>query len=266
MTPYFNLVSPTYIENWPDALHRLSIASARVPLLEGEAEALGASNGEYAEAFPAPHFRDLSALQQRLDDAIQRFPGGAFVRLGSRSPKDSWDGAANGFRCLDGARAIKLMTDSSERVSDDLHLAIANGYTPSIWVRQWLEIQPWQEWRCLMRGRKLIGVSQYNYRIKDADGIKAVADTANLAAWAIGEFSYEFQAASHLGDAVFDVILYRKTRQGESGPKRTETEVKLLEVNPFCEMTDPCLFRWDQLPDRKLRYMDHQGGVQTIDL
>ena len=46
MTPYFKLVSPTYIENWPDALHRLSIASARVPLLEGEAEALGASNGE----------------------------------------------------------------------------------------------------------------------------------------------------------------------------------------------------------------------------
>lgn len=266
-TPYFDLVSPTYLENWPDALHRLSIASARVPLLDGEAESLGASNGEYAETFPPPHFQDLSGLCDRLSHAINRFPNGAFVRLGSRSPKDSWLGCGKGFKCLTGEYAVKLLTDSSERISDDLHLAISNGYRPSIWVRQWVEIQPWQEWRCLMHGRKLIGISQYNHRLKSAKDIEAVSNTADLAAWAIGEFFRDFQPACHLNDVVFDVVLYRKSRQDSDGPKRTEAEVKLLEINPYCEMTDPCLFRWDQLTTPgQLRYVDASGAVCAIGL
>lgn len=232
---YFRFVVPTYIENWPAELCRMSVAQVDIPLTLSEAHALGSNIVELGEGFwPCP--LDISELIGRLESAVLKFPKGAFVRLGSRSPKDAYYADVS-VPCRDGATAVQWLTGGSERMADDLHLAIENKYAPHVFVRQWMMLEPWQEFRCFMRARKLVGISQYFYREGPFAQTKRFEDSIK---WAIEErFFPEFRAAAHLDDLVFDVFV----KVHEHGPER-QTEIKLLEINPYFEMTDPCLFDW----------------------
>jgi len=55
---------------------------------------------------------------------------------------------------------------------------------------------------------------------------------------AIYTFFNKFREKCHLNNVVFDVFV---TMQQHSG---VSFQVKLLELNPFFEKTDPCLFSW----------------------
>jgi len=237
---HWALARPTYIENWPAALCRLSLAQADVPLTGPETRALGAGIAEWGGMadFGSHDPALLATVEARVDAAVRRFPRGAFVRLGSRSPKDSWVGAREGFRCEDGAKAIQLLTDASERVAEDLALALRRHYLPHIFVREWVDIPPWAEFRCFMRQRRLVGISQYQYL--EGAVFPEIAKWASGIEWAIRDGWFPgFLAASHLADVVFDVFVRRRGRGSES-----EWEVRLVEINPFYEWTDPCLFDW----------------------
>jgi len=87
---YWNTVLPTYIENWPRGLHTLSVPSIDIALTVEDANLLGANIMEFGGAFETPKMgRDISHIRQRVTDAVEKMPNGAFIRLGSRSPKDS---------------------------------------------------------------------------------------------------------------------------------------------------------------------------------
>ncbi len=238
---YLKQVLPTYIESWPAALCSLSIAQVDVPLTLPQANSLGSHIIELGEAFdPGPIDDIISTVNQ----AVQKFPNGAFVRLGSRSPKDSWlAGREGSMRVVTitgeitaANSPLRFILDCSERMYEDLTLAVHSNYEPHIFVRQWINLEKWQEFRCFMRGRRLVGISQYYYR----DGaMPEIIQNAELIRWAIDVFFNDFQCESHLDDVVFDVFVTKKTSGNEN-----VWEVKLLEINPFFEMTDPCLFDW----------------------
>lgn len=231
---YFDMVKPTYIENWTAALYRLSIPQVDVPMTVVEAKALGSNLMDFAETFDSPPRQDISGLRQRVEEAIRQFAGGCFVRLGSRSPKDSWRGCRQGFRVSTQEEAFALLCDASERISDDLHLAIANDYAPHIFVRKWEDFPVWSEFRCFMRGRKLVGISQYQHREK-FDEIGPCRDVIERT---IRSFFLCFRSAVHLDNVVFDVFVH--PCDDEAGP----VDVTVIEINPFFELTDPCLFNW----------------------
>ena len=274
-TDYWNLVFPTYIENWGRALHSLSIPSIDVPLSSDDSRRLGTNIIEFGEAFcetaeerehnqlaaEAAHKRmgllmtnkpadaadeiefikptfvmeDISGIRAKVSDAVAKMPRGAFIRLGSRSPKDSWLLHKEGGRVLPDEDPLRFMLDCSERMYEDLMLAVENNYRPHIWVRQWVDIPRWSEFRCFMRDRKLVGISQYNY----LDGEVFTEIDPDYCRWAIEMFFPSFLNATELSHVVFDVYLKTKLL----GNSRI-TEVKLLEINPFFELTDPCLFSW----------------------
>lgn len=227
--PYFEAVRPTYLENWPDGLRELSIPQVDIPLTLNEAAALGSNLMEYFETFDGPAAQDLSSIRLRLDEAIARFPGGAFVRLGSRSPKDSWLGHREGLRVTTAEKALRLLCDASERISDDLHLALACEYAPHLFVRQWIEIPCWAEFRCFSRDGELVGISQYDYHLGRREEI--VSNGADIEKAIHRFFRESFSPRTHLSTVVFDVFL-----------EATLSSVTLLEINPFDEYTDPCLF------------------------
>ena len=137
------------------------------------------------------------------------------------------------------ADPLRFMLDCSERIYEDLLLAIHENYPPHIWVRQWAEIPRWSEFRCFMRERKLVGISQYNYI--DGEVFPEIGRDAGTIRWAIGEqFFPMFRKASHLNDVVFDVWVRVSTMRDNT----RDWSVKLLEINPFFSLTDPCLFKW----------------------
>ena len=253
MSAYFELIKPTFIENWPQGLTCRSIAQADVPLTVAEARALGSNSIDYGEAFGP--MADISGIRAKVESAVARFPRGAFVRLGSRSPKDSWQAHREGSMLVRANRQgessdpLRFLLDASERIYEDLTLAIQENYAPHIFVREWLEIPKWSEFRCFMRDRKLVGVSQYFYR----DGVfPKITGEAEFIFWIINNFFAEFGFLCHLNDVVFDVIVKRKPHSEH----QIVWEIKLLEINPFCEMTDPCLYSWNNGGDfdSKMRY------------
>lgn len=236
---YFDIVNPTYLENWPSGLCQLSVAQVDIPLTVPQASALGSHMMDFGEAFEG--HAPIDDIRKSVSDAVGTFPAGAFVRLGSRSPKDAWS-FSNGAKIRPGEDPLRLLLDASERIYEDLKLAIQNDYAPHIFVRQWLDFEPWQEFRCFQRGRRLVGVSQYNYIGKPV--FPQIAKHESTIWWAIDCFHARFRELSHLDDVIFDVIAFIRTNKNTRYAAEVSAEIKLLEINPFFEMTDPCLFDW----------------------
>lgn len=250
---YWELSVPTYMEQWPDDLHSLSIPSTQIKLSLDEARTLGSYIVELGEGFenvPENHetLRDL--LIARLDSSVRQYPNGVFVRLGSRSPKDSFywgmnpDNQLPNGQLKTGQQAFDLLTCCSERVYEDLQVQLSMNYRTSIWLRRGIAIDDYSEFRCFMQDRKLIGISQYFYQ-----GVyPEITENAGSLKWAIEQFfEKQFRDASHLDSVVFDVFV--KHRGGACPSILTEShgyEVKLLEINPFFNLTDPCLFDWNK--------------------
>ncbi|QRK06298.1 hypothetical protein JQX13_40335 [Archangium violaceum] len=235
---YFATVRPTYLENWPRALHTLSLRQMSLPLTREEAEVLGRQAGAAPRGWSTRKTPEgLERVSRELGEALRHFPSGAFVRLGSRSAKDSQHALFRGLRVSSAAEALSLLTSGSARVAFDLRLALRQGYTPCLFVREWLDLPAWAELRCFMRGWQLVGVTQYNCRGLGASP-ELHAHASRLRA-AIEAFFVPFCEACHLDDVVFDVFAVTPLPEAPALPA-----IRLLELNPFFPQTDPGLFTW----------------------
>ena len=168
------------------------------------------------------------------------FPRGAFVRLGSRSPKDSWKGHREGFRVLPGTDPLRFILDASERMHEDVMLALQHDYTPTIFVRQWVTIPRWSEFRCFMQGRKLVGISQYDYLegktfaeiLRDPDVIPWVIYTAPEIAW-VGRTEQQLKA-----EGVEFIVIDNKPFYDATAPVRAKYGAPYADLI-WCETSTP---------------------------
>lgn len=239
---YWEQVVPTYIENWPTELMSLSVASVRLPLTIEDAIAIGTNICEFQEGFfkdfNIDKPQDISHIVSRIDKVLDMFPKReAFIRLGSRSPKDSYLGYEKGFKGTNGHELISILLDCSERIYDDLRIAIYFEYKPSIWIREFVDIPNWSEFRCFVKNKELIGISQYNYFDGKLDDI---VDHLDAIETGIRQFFNRIKPILHLDDVIFDVYVKRQ----KVDINTYMWEVKLIEINPFFGYTDPCLFKW----------------------
>ncbi|MEK9150012.1 MAG: hypothetical protein AAB267_08220 [Candidatus Desantisbacteria bacterium] len=121
MSAYFTRVCPTYIENWSSDLYNMSIPQVDIPLSLAEVNVLGSNIkglGQYFSEAGQP----IDQIRKRLEAALCHFPDGAFVRLGSRSAKDSLYVQHYGLRITNAYAAIKMLTEASARVAPKLEL------------------------------------------------------------------------------------------------------------------------------------------------
>jgi len=237
VTPaYLRKVAPTYIENWPAALVALSMAQTDIPLSLEEARSLGRRNRDFGRWFGGEPPGPIEDLTNRLGEALRRYPEGAFVRLGSRSAKDCTNARLYGLRVRKPETAIGMLADDSRRIAFDLRLALSCCYLPHLFVRRWRRIPRWAEFRCWMKGRNLVGISQYDcHHLGHCSEIAANASHIRAVIEALFE---DLRVVCHLDDVVFDVFVEEGAVAG--APLRA----RLLELNPFFENTDPCLFTW----------------------
>jgi hypothetical protein len=257
MSAYFAKVRPTYIENWSAALKALSIPQIDLPLTLEEARALGLINKEFSKWFGNASIESIDKIVKKIDVALGNYPGGAFVRLGSRSSKDSSYAHNRGLRVTDGNAAIRMLTENSRRAAYDLRLALHHNYCPHIFVRQWQEIPAWSEFRCFMKSRKLVGISQYD--CKNFGPSSEITKNALRIEASIREFFEVLRVAYHIDDCVFDVFvkLNEQTFNGSA-------KVQLLELNPFFQKTDACLFHWSDGGDfdESFRFLQFSSGLE----
>lgn len=229
--PGFAALRATYLESWPAGLARLSVDSVDLPLTLDEARALGSQIRGFGAAFAPP--RSIEALGRRIDGALERFPAGAFVRLGSRSGKDSFAGEPRLSRVTSRQGALAMLTEGSERIAADLDLALRHRYPPHVFVREWVPIERWAELRCFVQGRRLVGVSQYDPGLGPLPEL--IENEAEIAA-CVQDLFDDARELLPLDDIVLDLFLERSS---------DGFTARLLELNPFSPSTGAGLFRWD---------------------
>lgn len=238
-------VAGTFLQNWPQGLVELSIPQVAIELTGEERkamlDALIARDSEEEPENPQAIRAGLDALKARLEPLIASFPEGAFVRLGSRSPKDSWMGIGEGFRVTDAQRAIYLFLDSMERIADDLSQDDYAGAASWIFVRAWREMPKGSEFRCFVKARRLVAVSQYDCE-KEISYPEITANAAAIGKAIKDFFESRFRDACHLEDVVFDVFVTGSAAEGFAAT--------LLEINPYApNLTYSGAFDWREIID-----------------
>jgi len=211
--------------------------------------AIGHANGIDHQCFGTCDDASLSELTRTLDEALRGFAHGAFVRLGSRSPKDTPIGLATGCRATTGLEAIRLLTAGSRRIAFDLRQCLRYRYRPWLFLRAWQEIDGYAELRCFWLGGRLAGVSQYHHRCPLPQPTRGWLIAG--AGHAIARFLPRFRAAWGAHASVFDLWL---------SPVAPDGRATLIEINPCGASTDPCLFSWqDGDFDGSLRIRTESG-------
>jgi len=264
--PYdFQAALPYCVDAWPKAWQDLAPASEIIPLNREEMNALGSQIIGFGDWFTPGPARPLLHLARRLDAAIARLNRSCFVRLTTRSPKDSLFALRKGMKVADGAQALALFVEGSQRCAADLRMALDGGHELGLVVRQWVEFPPWAEFRCFMQDRRWTGASQSHCATEEK--FAPIADHSSAIIGALHQAMRQIIAASTVADAAFDLVF--QPQLGLSPTARPQTvEISrhsgmdacnarpalLLDANPLSDVTDTALFTSLAALDRTFRY------------
>lgn len=222
--PYRDSITSYYLENLPEALLQVCVPQERILLTPGMMQALACKLGipgvEREDETGSRH-TDLASHIQTALDAVGRK---AFVRLGSRSPKDS---LCRQLPCASARDALDMLA-FSKRMIDDVHWAWLYDYPVSLFIRPWLDIREWQEFRCIIQGGMLYGISQYY--AEERPCYQEICNNYKEISCAIRDFltQYVLPHAVH-SDYVCDV-LYEKDA------------IRILDYNPLVSSTGLSFF------------------------
>ena len=175
------------------------------------------------------------------------------------------------LRSCDAARVLGGFA-RSERIWNDMHLALAqhhddDGATAAsaagaVWeeslvAREWVDIEPDMEFRCFIAGGKLTAVSQYRHLVHwprlcaNRDAVLG-ALTAFCEDVARPRLSGAFPRDDYILDLAIELDV-ASAGGADHGALRNAPwgagelrKVWAVEVNPFFETTDGCLFSWDR--------------------
>jgi hypothetical protein len=245
---HFMRIRPTFLESWPESLLALAISHVHLRLTPEEAGALAGSPPLWRERLVATDPKGLHTIAAKVQEVLEGAQQGGFVRLGSGSPKDSTLFRYHHGRARTAVMALKFL-QTSPRTRAHLSRLTELGHSIHLFVRRWEQILPWQEFRCFMRDRRLVGISQIAHQGDEPD--YSLASTAEKITQTLQVFFANVAQASHLGSAVFDVLC--DAGAGDGAPSR----VYLLDANPWGPSSDACLFDWEKPEgfDGSFRYL-----------
>lgn len=214
-------VGPCLYESWPQALKDLSFRTGLLELTAVDQETL---RGLFDDKPDAPA---ANALADRITTAIKLIdPDGCFVKLSSRSPKDTFFPDVTRFNT--GEEVLTAFMQS-ERILDDL-IEYKYADTPCyLLLREYRPIPKHEEWRCFIRKGKIAGITQYHYRDYFPE---LVADCQGIEAQCLVFLERFVLPKLHLDTVVVDVW--------------TGKRPILIEINPY-GLSDPCLLSYPEL-------------------
>jgi hypothetical protein len=255
--PYdFSAAKITFVDAWPKAWRDLAPSYEIVPIDRIEMNALGSQIMGFRHWFTPASTQPLINLTRRLDAVIAKQNRACFVRLSSRSPKDSLYALRNGLCIRDGAQALAIILEGSERCAADLRMALDDEHPLAIIVRNWIDFSPWAEFRCFMVGRCWVGACQASHLEQIA--FPLIADYKSDILKALDVSMKKIAAASPIDNAAFDLVF-----QGLHQPD----DAILLDANPLAASTDTALFSSIADFDSTFRFRDSKhNSIRKISL
>jgi len=226
-----------------------------------------AEEGGSGSSDPKLEQNSFKEFSDTITQTIKQFGGQVFCKLNWSSPKDAnWIGFNNSLK-VSSLSQLYLLLKSSDFIVHDLTLpfkfcADKDSEQPKVdyclVLRKWIDVNPGTEFRCFVRNKDLIAVSQrdntnfYDHIQGQADSIKQDILTF---------FREHIQPKFSLDNYVFDVIRSKKDK------------VILVDFNPFGETTEALFFTWEELRELdpcnnrdvdsfEFRYATDSSGVQ----
>lgn len=217
-------------------------------------------DGGGEEEGKVPEFADLLS---QIEEGIATLGGAVVPKLNWSAPKDAtWMISSNTLKCT-CASEVLLLLKSSDFVAHDLSRVFeycTSEVTPAfqymLCLRQWRNIDPSGEFRCFVHRDEIIGISQRHYT-QHFDFVVSRKD--QLRDEIMDFFSRSLKGRFFNTSYVVDVF------------KTDEDDVRLMDFNPFCPMTDPLLFSWEELVTLDthpplMKVVESPGVVQPSDL
>jgi hypothetical protein len=218
------------------------------PVVRQHAEGSDADSGIYsddgsdaddADEDPAADWR---GLHDAIGATIAGLGGKVVPKLNWSAPKDAtWINASGTMECQT-AEDVYLLLKSSNFITHDLEHAFDGcadadrndlGDVPYVLVlRKYFQLNPSLEFRCFVRGRKLIGICQREQNYFEF----LSAMRAELRNVILDFFNVRLRDTFPDENFVFDVYV-----------PPPHSQVWLMDINPWAIRTDPLLFSWLEL-------------------
>ena len=256
--PYdFAAARPTFVDAWPQAWQELAPASEIIQLDTEEINALGSQIIGFSHWFKPASTKPLFNLGYRLDSAIARLGRSCFIRLTSRSPKDSLHSLRKGMKVTDGKQALALLIEGSQRCAADCRMALDSGLPLGIVVRQWIDFPAWAEFRCFMLDRRWVGASQAQHLERTVFPMIAEHQAAIINA--LQQSMERIISTSPIQNAAFDWVALPTTAL--DSPSNLAI---LLDANPLLDVTDLGLFSSFDDFDNTFRFYSSDGDAKLV--
>jgi hypothetical protein len=191
---------------------------------------------------PTSKFEDF---HYKLKEAIRKF-GSVAPKLNWSAPQDAtWIMTGRNMRCF-STSDLFLLLKSSDYLNHDMYHAFdeakdfdkerAPAFDVELVLRKWVDVNPSTEFRCFVRDRQLIAISQ-----RDLNYYSFLEDIQDDLIERIGVFFDDILMSKFDANSfVFDVYV----------PKPFN-KVYLVDINPFQRTTDSLLFSWNELATMK---------------
>ncbi|KAF8570674.1 hypothetical protein P879_01547 [Paragonimus westermani] len=216
-----------------------------------------------------PRRPEFPEFETELMCAIRKLGGAVFPKLNWSAPKDaSWMLFGNSLKCSSFSD-IYLLLKASDFVVHDLTAPFAlcadvpvdqlkekQNFQPVLVLRRWSEYRPDGEFRCFVRGQKLIAISQ---RMHDSYFQSVAQNAEHIKQELHTFFNKRIRDRFPLKDYTVDLYY-----EPSNSPSR-HSKIVLIDFNVFGLPTEPLLFNWSELEDNSLidRVSDPMIRVQT---
>lgn len=220
----------TFPEHYPDGIRDLMLPIVSIKLSQADARVLGGFSRTFRSAMTGTAAGDYfsQGFLDTLEAAMAQYPGGVMPRIGYCS----WKAASISNVPANGAKGVlAFMSRDDPRVGRAMVAHVVMNEPVVLHLRPWINIPEWAEFRMFIRDGRVIGASQYLHR-KTYPEISY--NEAGILA-ALQGFAPVLLESLHVPSVVADVFLE---------PQRTGFRATLIELNPFGQETDPCLFNW----------------------
>ncbi|MBK4218244.1 hypothetical protein JJJ17_20140 [Paracoccus caeni] len=240
----------TSVSEWPQAIRDLCLSISEIDVVPADAALMVLlSAGERGEA-RARRLAFSDEFRSDLDAILNRYHDGAHIRLnlcsfkrGSHAPKIQ---DAAGFEVILGRQNYRVY--SVLKATLDRHEDI------QLFAFPWRYIPPWSEFRMFIRDRRVIGVSQYHHQ----SGFPEISANEHAIKASLSDFCSDLLNALHMETVVADVFV-----ESQQNGRFSTT---LIELNPFIQRTDPCLYTWKNGGDFDggFRYYEAPGHPHAV--
>ncbi|KAI8342273.1 D123-domain-containing protein [Chlamydoabsidia padenii] len=177
-------------------------------------------------------------IEEAIRQAVDEFGGAVFPKLNWSSPRDAaWIATTQSLKCT-SPFDVFLLLKSSDFINHDLNHAFEHcerqpeNITYDLILRKWHDLQPSLEFRCFVKEKEIIGISQ-----REMTFYGFLVDIQEELETKIYNF-FEDHIRDNFPNTnyVFDVYVQQDRRK-----------VWLIDFNPFAETTDGLLYSYDKL-------------------